>query len=326
MEEEDEDDVPTPIARRTRHRRNASLASVSSAGFGDDEEGDLPNHEYRLRKVSLPRRGKRASAASVREDEESDDEDDDAVEDADTTVGAVTAEGTDDEGSADEQDEDGTEEIDHDDDFDFGSASIASLMRLRRDDLLRLCRDRDLSEVGTKHDLAVTLLDWYSLQRHNNAGEDDTAPSTSPSASEADDSGDEDYEEQADTSMVSVASADEDDEEAAEAASPAKSARSDVTARGSTQRARNETKTQALAKLSNKRQSYDPASQDKPLLMHSKDDLVHSEKVDTPPGSGDQQDNDLELDLESLNLLDKEIAPDKLKKGEKIGSGGFKDV
>ncbi|PWY99554.1 kinase-like protein, partial [Testicularia cyperi] len=32
------------------------------------------------------------------------------------------------------------------------------------------------------------------------------------------------------------------------------------------------------------------------------------------------------LDLESLNLVDKEIAPSKLEKLEKIGSGGFKDV
>jgi mitogen-activated protein kinase kinase kinase 13 len=35
---------------------------------------------------------------------------------------------------------------------------------------------------------------------------------------------------------------------------------------------------------------------------------------------------ELELDLESLGLEDREIPPDKLQKLEKIGSGGFKDV
>jgi hypothetical protein len=48
----------------------------------------------------------------------------------------------------------------------------------------------------------------------------------------------------------------------------------------------------------------------------------------TPPLSSAQRerDEDLELDLESLGLEDREIPPDKLTKLEKIGSGGFKDV
>lgn len=49
-----------------------------------------------------------------------------------------------------------------------------------------------------------------------------------------------------------------------------------------------------------------------------------------PPQASDehtnQPDADLELDLESLGLEDREIPPDKLTKLEKIGSGGFKDV
>jgi serine/threonine protein kinase len=41
---------------------------------------------------------------------------------------------------------------------------------------------------------------------------------------------------------------------------------------------------------------------------------------------GKDQEPELELDLESLGLEDREIPPEKLTKLEKIGSGGFKDV
>ena len=36
-------------------------------------------------------------------------------------------------------------------------------------------------------------------------------------------------------------------------------------------------------------------------------------------------DDEIELDLESLGLTDKEIKPEKIQKLEKIGSGGFKE-
>ena len=38
-----------------------------------------------------------------------------------------------------------------------------------------------------------------------------------------------------------------------------------------------------------------------------------------------EEEEGLELDLESLGLEDKEIPPEKLTKLEKIGSGGFKE-
>jgi hypothetical protein len=55
---------------------------------------------------------------------------------------------------------------------------------------------------------------------------------------------------------------------------------------------------------------------------------VHIDEPRTPPLSSSQRerDEDLELDLESLGLEDREIPPDRLVKLEKIGSGGFKDV
>lgn len=49
------------------------------------------------------------------------------------------------------------------------------------------------------------------------------------------------------------------------------------------------------------------------------------EKPQTPRQSkGDEQEEVNALDLESLQLQDKEIAPEKLTKLEKVGSGGFK--
>lgn len=319
---EDEDDAPTPIARRTRHRRNISTASAaSSAGFGDDEEAEsgIANGEYRLRKISLPRRAatKRNSVVEVSEDEEEEEEEDELNEDDEQ--GSVI-----DHGEDDEEDEEEEEAQEHEDPIDLSTATKTSLLRLRRDALVQMCQERDLEETGTKADLATALLDWCAENGH--ADEEGDADQSEQSASsdpdDEEDAEDEDFEP-ADVSMETVSSV-----TSVESSSTVSShtPRSDATTRAA---ARKETKTQALAKLSNKRQSYDKASRDKPLLLKSpgsKAQLVHSPRPNTPPGSGDAQDNDLELDLESLNLLDKEIHPDKLKRGEKIGSGGFKDV
>ncbi|KAF9014072.1 hypothetical protein BDQ17DRAFT_1419000 [Cyathus striatus] len=65
-----------------------------------------------------------------------------------------------------------------------------------------------------------------------------------------------------------------------------------------------------------------------PVLLRS--DHVHMDEPRTPiPGlenGKEKEEQDLELDLESLGLEDREIPPEKLTKLEKIGSGGFKDV
>lgn len=58
-------------------------------------------------------------------------------------------------------------------------------------------------------------------------------------------------------------------------------------------------------------------------------DRVHVDEPRTPPFSKDrikEHEPELELDLESLGLEDREIPYEKLTKMEKIGSGGFKDV
>ena len=95
------------------------------------------------------------------------------------------------------------------------------------------------------------------------------------------------------------------------------SANSNATARG-------ETKTQALNAIAGG--SSGDSSVATPLLMrrgHSSSPV----KPHTPDASkADEQEEVNALDLESLQLQDKEIMPDKLTRLEKIGSGGFKDV
>lgn len=59
-----------------------------------------------------------------------------------------------------------------------------------------------------------------------------------------------------------------------------------------------------------------------PVLLRSH--RVHLDEPRTPVP--EKENEDLELDLESLGLEDREIPPEKLTKLEKIGSGGFKDV
>lgn len=349
----DEEDVPTPIARRTRHRRHLSTASNARSNAGQEDvhqqgEDELPNHEYRLRKVSLPRRAKRNSIIEPSSDEDESNKsemqasEDGVTSDEDEEAGDTTIEGISDiieEDEEAEKEEHEEDEDDLEDGFDLGSATMTSLLRLRRGDLVRLCADRDLSTDGTKKELSSQLLDWY--QNQQTAASEDSANEADEDDNDEDEDGDEDVPPEGDMSIVSISSTGSEPLTPMPQLSPV---RSDRTARVDADGfkipprkkispgggKRDETKTQALAKLSNKRQSYDKSKQETPLLLGSHPskhhEVRHSGHVITPPGSGDQQDDTLELDLESLNLLDKEIAPDKLKKGEKIGSGGFKDV
>ncbi|KAI6150654.1 hypothetical protein BKA82DRAFT_4118185 [Pisolithus tinctorius] len=158
-------------------------------------------------------------------------------------------------------DEEEDEAMDHDD-FDLTLATKKSLVRLRRDDLVRLCETRDLDVAGTKPQLAQSLLQWRD--RHDNGF-------SSPSS--------------------------------------AGTVRPPSTARV---RGRRRTKSK---------------SKTPPVLMRLQ--RIHQDEPRTPPLSNvgaTQPEPELELDLESLGLEDREIPPDKLTKLEKIGSGGFKDV
>lgn len=109
-----------------------------------------------------------------------------------------------------------------------------------------------------------------------------------------------------------------------DASSPASIASSGSTVSNvSTETARGETKTQALNVVGHASNRTSGAKT--PLLMRP-DHSASPEKPQTPEHSKEHehQEDVNTLDLESLQLQDKEIQPDKLTRLERIGSGGFK--
>ncbi|KAI8982825.1 hypothetical protein BD414DRAFT_419360 [Trametes punicea] len=233
-------------------------------GSGEDEEETLLAEPRKLRN------GKIVGEGDVEEDIGDEGEDDE--DDEESGEGAEDSEST--GSTADEVDGDEGEESDEamDDDVDLTVATAKTLVRLRRDDLVRLCETRDIDASGTKPQLAQALLEW----RDRHASE---AATSSPSSTGT--------------------------------------ARPPSTARAPRRR---KTRSQSG---SGGRRSATP-----PVLLRSHH--VHMDEPRTPPLSGRQKDKEgdgeLELDLESLGLEDREIPPEKLTKLEKIGSGGFKDV
>lgn len=149
--------------------------------------------------------------------------------------------------------------------FDLSTATQRTLVRLRRDDLLRLCEARELHVEGTKPQLAQALLEWRDHQ-----SDVASAPSSS-----------------------------------------------------STARPQSISKSNGRRRRTRSKSNSNSATP--PVLLRS--ERYHDDEPITPPVSKEKKDEgDLELDLESLGLEDREIPPDKLTKLEKIGSGGFKDV
>ena len=141
----------------------------------------------------------------------------------------------------------------------MSTATQKTLVRQRRDDLVRLCEARELEVDGTKAQLAYALLEWRDRQR---------SPTSVPSSSST------------------------------------------------------------IRPISNKngRKHRSSNKDTPPVLLRS--ERVHIDEPLTPQVADDKKDHEqeLELDLESLGLEDREIPPDKLVKLERIGSGGFKDV
>ncbi|KAJ9479306.1 Serine/threonine-protein kinase CLA4 [Pseudozyma hubeiensis] len=181
--------------------------------------------------------------------------------------------------------------------------TFATLSRLRKSELEQLCLNReiDMDEEDKKASLIKKLLDWRQLSQ---LGADKDA------RFDDEEDGDETRSDRSTGTAVA-----EDDQ--------GKSGQRTPTRRRNTRATSN---------------AYPSATDsDQPLLLRARGKVVSSEKLPTPPLTsnneeanppqpGDGVDELNGLDLESLNLTDKEIAPSKLEKLEKIGSGGFKDV
>lgn len=80
------------------------------------------------------------------------------------------------------------------------------------------------------------------------------------------------------------------------------------------------------ARPQNSARSTRGAESDVPLLLRSGSMPTQGAKPGTPAPTQQGEEELNGLDLESLNLVDKEIPFSKLEKLDKIGSGGFKDV
>lgn len=273
-----------PLRRRPKPRRtrNRAAPSVDEENEGDDEEEEEAE-EQDGEEVEEEDEGEENEEEAV---EEEDDEATIAVEPRKLRNGKIVGEEdvemeVDDDEEEEEEDAEGEgegeeeesvdgQDVDLDaegetdedeameDDVDLTIATAKTLVRMRRDDLVRLCETRDLDPSGTKPQLAEALLQWRDRQ-----GNDFSSPSSSG------------------------------------------------TVRPSSNRRKRRTKHHSGA--------TDTAV---PVLLRS--EYTHTDEPRTPnPG---KENEDLELDLESLGLEDREIPPEKITKLEKIGSGGFKDV
>ncbi|OJA12548.1 hypothetical protein AZE42_08138 [Rhizopogon vesiculosus] len=294
---------PTPVKRRLRPRRIQTHTPPSDGGEGDDEEeadeDEVEGNAEENEDVS----GMVDEESEESEDGRDLDGDDDAYVDGSTGPvattprklrnGKVVGEECQEEMSGEDEEQDDDETIDLEaedieidaegdneepedadevdeaadgDDFDLTVATKKTLLRMRRDNLVRMCETRDLDVAGTKPQLARSLLQWRDQRTHDFSSPSSTGTVRPPSTTRR---------------------------------------------RGSGRR-----------KTKSRSQSGTP-----PVLMRSH--RVHQDEPRTPPLVGEnatQVEPELELDLESLGLEDREIPPDKLTKLEKIGSGGFKDV
>lgn len=179
------------------------------------------------------------------------------------------------------------------------------LLRLKRDNLVRLCEERELNVEGTKKDLVQNLLEWRETVEDDDMSFSSQASQQSGSAEE--DSG-------ADTSA------------------PADSTEQHTKIREGTYSRPIVLDSQYQTSEAREAKGGAPL---KPLLLqsghetHIEDSILQTPTGESPKSSrapSKKDDIGELLDLESLNLQDKEIHADQIKKLDLIGSGGFKDV
>ncbi|KDR73605.1 hypothetical protein GALMADRAFT_142074 [Galerina marginata CBS 339.88] len=162
-EEEEEEDDEATIAVEPRKLRNGKIVGeedvemdVDTESVIDEEEGEVEDGEegeVEDGEEGEVEDGEEGEGEGEGEEEEEEEEGEDGEE-----ADVADAESIDiDTG---ETDEDETME----DDVDLTVATAKTLVRLRRDDLVRLCETRDLDPSGTKPQLAEALLQWRDRQ------------------------------------------------------------------------------------------------------------------------------------------------------------------
>ncbi|KIR28340.1 TKL protein kinase [Cryptococcus deuterogattii LA55] len=191
----------------------------------------------------------------------------------------------------DMDDEDGSDEEDGEPELniDLSEATMASLIRLLRDELVKMCEARGIEVGGTKPQLAKALLEWRDEQEGSYPSSTSTARPSPPR-----------------TAMPRRKS-----KSKSKARSKFKSNKH-VPAIGTAAHAPGKP-TPVL--LRSHIHANDPET---PPLSKGEEGDVEEEKKGTEA--------ELNLDLQELGLEDSVIKPSQLTKLEKIGSGGFKDV
>ncbi|KAH7340753.1 kinase-like domain-containing protein [Rhizoctonia solani] len=253
----------------------------------------------------------------MKRDEEDEEDDEDEDEELDSDVPVLDAEGEDE--AEDEMDEESTQSTQlEDDDIDLSQATDKSLLRLKRDALLRLCSSRCIPAGGTKPQLVQALLGW-----RDKAEESTGAPSSSMSElSELE-------EPISPVSTLPMSDASSELSEETVINSPAGSSRKGSKGKSrvpSTKKPNKRRSTPVLERSSRVYVADQPQTPRAPK-QGSKNGISAGNPPGMPLGIGSGLTKDeLEIDLEELGLEDKEIPADKLVKLEKIGSGGFKDV
>lgn len=154
--DEEEDGIIEPLRRRYS-RRGAQAREAPSDADDEGEEEDVDHDE-----------------AGYEESEEEDGHEDSIemisarqlrngkVVVLDPPRGGDSMETESDGGEEEEEEEEEEAEEDEmgDDEVDLAHATLKSLLRYRRDDLVRLCEERAIAGEGTKKDLVHALLEW----------------------------------------------------------------------------------------------------------------------------------------------------------------------
>ncbi|OWZ40976.1 TKL protein kinase [Cryptococcus neoformans c45] len=191
----------------------------------------------------------------------------------------------------DEEDESDEEDGEPEPDIDLSEATVASLIRLLRDELVQMCEARGIEVGGTKPQLAKALLEWRDEQKSSYPSSTSTARPSPPRT-----------------------------------AMPRRKSKSKSKSRTKSKFKSNKhvpaigTAVHAPGKptpvlLRSHVHANDPET---PPLSKGEEGDVEEEKKGTEA--------ELNLDLQELGLEDSVIKPSHLTKLEKIGSGGFKDV